>query len=45
MTGMKPNEATELKKVPLLESYSIEDMLPEDGFYHYLLQSEEKHDD
>ena len=36
MTGMKPKEATELKKVPLLESYPMEDALPEDGLYRYL---------
>ena len=38
MTGMKPKEVIELKKVPLLESYPKEDTLLEDGLYHYLLQ-------
>ena len=45
MAGMKPKEAIELKKVPLEESYSLEDMLSEDGLYHYLLQPSEEHDD
>ena len=45
MTGMKPKEAIELKKVPLVENYPLEDTLPEDGLYHYLLQSGEEHDD
>ena len=45
MTGIKPKDATELKKVPLVESYSPEDMLPEDGLYYYLLQPGEEHSD
>ena len=45
MTGMKPKEAIELKKVPLLENYPMEDTLPEGGLYHYLLQPREEHDD
>ena len=45
MTGMSSKEAIELKKVPLLESYPPEDMLPEDGLYCYLLQPNEEHDD
>ena len=45
MTGMKPKEAIGLKKVPLVKSYPPEDMLPEDGLYHYLLQPGEEHDD
>ena len=45
MTGMSPSEATELKKIPLIESYPMEDMLPEDGLYHYLLQPGKEHDD
>ena len=44
MTGMKPKEATELKKVALLENYPMEDTLPEDGLYRYLLQPGEEHD-
>ena len=44
MTGMKPNEAIELKKVPLVESYPAEDTLPEDGLYHYFPQPGEEHD-
>ena len=47
MTGMKPKDAIELKKVPLVkrESYPTEDALPEDGLYQYLLQPGEEHDD
>ena len=37
MTGMKPKDAIELKKVPSLESYASKDTLPEDGLYCYLL--------
>ena len=43
MTVMKPKQAIELKEVPLVESYPLEDMLPEDGLYHYFLQPREKH--
>ena len=35
MTGMKPKDAIELKEVPLVESYPLEDTLPENGLYHY----------
>ena len=42
---MKPKETIELKKVPLLENYPPEDMLPEDGLYWYFLQPGEEHDD
>ena len=45
MTGMKPEEAIELKKVPLSENYPLEDTLLEDGLYPYLLQPGEEHDD
>ena len=45
MTGMKPKDAIELKKVPLLENYPLEDALPEDGLYHYLLQPRKEHND
>ena len=46
MTGMKPKDAIELKKVPLyITELSSKDTLPEDGLYRYLLQSGEKHDD
>ena len=38
MTGMKPKEAIKQKKVPLLENYPMEDILPEDGLYRCLLQ-------
>ena len=44
MTGMSLKEATELKEVPLAESYPSEDKLSEDGLYHYLLQPGEKYD-
>ena len=45
MIGMSLKEATELKKVPLVDSYHPEDKLREDGLYHCLLQTGEKHDD
>ena len=45
MIGMKPKDAIELKKVPLLENYPPEDTLPEDRLYRYLLEPGEKHDD
>ena len=47
MIGMKPKDATKLKEVPLVarESYPPEEVLPEDGLYHYLLQPSEEHDD
>ena len=31
MTGMSLKEAPELKKVPSVENYPLEDKLPEDG--------------
>ena len=45
MTGMSPSEAIELKKVPPVESYPLEDKLLEHGLYHYLLQPGEEHED
>ena len=44
MTGMKP---IKLNQVPLIKqkNYPPEDILPEDGLYHYLLQPSEEHDD
>ena len=47
MVGMKPKDAIKLKEVPLVtqESYPPEEVLPEDGLYHYLLQPSEEHDD
>ena len=42
---MKPKDVIGLKEVPLIENYSPEDTLPEDGLYHYLLQPSEEHDD
>ena len=47
MIGMKPKDAIKLNEVPLVdrESYPPEEVLPEDGFYHYLLQPGEEHDD
>ena len=47
MIGMKPKNAIELNEVPLVdqESYPKEEVLPEDGLYHYLLQPHEEHDD
>ena len=47
MIRMKPKDAIKLKEVPLVarESYPPEEVLPEDGFYRYLLQPSEEHDD
>ena len=45
MTEMKPEEAIEVRKVPLLEYYPLEDTLLEDGLYRHLLQPGEEHDD
>ena len=42
---MSLKEAIELKGVPLVERHPMEDKLPEDGLYHYLLQPGEEHDD
>ena len=45
MTGMKPKDATGLKEVPLVnqENYPLEDALPKDGLYCYLLQPREEY--
>ena len=47
MIGMKPKDAIKLRDVPLVarESYPVEEVLPEDGLYRYLLQPSEEHDD
>ena len=47
MIRMKPKDAIKLKEVPLVtrESYPLEEVLPEDGLYRYLLQPSEEHDD
>ena len=47
MIGMKPSDAIKMNEVPLVnqENYPPEEKLPEDGLYHYLLQSGEEHDD
>ena len=47
MIGMKPKDAIKLEEVPPVnqEVYSPEEVLPEDGLYHYLLQTSEEHDD
>ena len=47
MIGMKPSDAIKLNEVPLVnrENYPPEEVLPEDGLYHYLLQPGEEHDD
>ena len=45
MIEMSPKDTIKIKKVPLLESYPPEDMLPEDGLYCYLLQPREEHND
>ena len=45
--GMKPKDVIVLDQVPLVnrEAYPEEDKLPEDGWYQYLLQPGEEHDD
>ena len=47
MIGMKPKDAIVLDQVPLVnrEAYPPEEVLPEDGLYHYLLQPGEEHND
>ena len=47
MIGMKPKDAIKLNEVPLVdrESYPLEEVLPEDGLYQYLLQPGEEHND
>ena len=47
MIRMKPKDAIKLNEVPLVarESHPPEEVLPEDGLYHYLLQPGEEHDD
>ena len=47
MIEMKPKDAIKLDEVPLVnqESYSPEEVLPEDGSYRYLLQPRDEHDD
>ena len=47
MTGMKPKDAIKLNQVPPVnrENYPLEETLPEDGLYCYLLQPSEEHDD
>ena len=45
MIGMSLRDAVGLKEFPLVENYPSEDTLPEDGLYHYLVQSEEEHND
>ena len=47
MIGMKPDDAIKLNEVPLVngEAYPLEEKLPEDGLYQYLLQPGEEHDD
>ena len=44
LIGMKPKDAIKLKEVHQ-ESYPPEEVLPEDGLYHYLLQPGEEHND
>ena len=47
MIGMRPKDAIKFDEVRLVdqESYPREEVLPEDGLYHYLLQPSEEHDD
>ena len=44
MIGMSLKEVIELKKVPLVDSYPLEDKLPEDGLFCYCFQPGEEHD-
>ena len=43
MTRLSPKDTIQLKKIPLSEHYPPEDTPPEDGFYQYLLQPGEEH--
>ena len=47
MTGLKPKDAIKLNQIHLVnrENYPLEDTLPEDGLYRYLLQPGKEHDD
>ena len=47
MIGMKPKDTIKLNEVPLVykESYLLEEVLPEDGLYRYLLDPSEEHGD
>jgi len=47
MIGLKPREAIKMKTVPLVktEEYPIENKLPYDGLYRYLLLPGEEHND
>ena len=47
MIGMKPKDAIKLKEIPLVkqDNYPLEEVLPEDGLYRYLLQPGKEHDD
>ena len=47
MIGMKSKDAIVLDEVPVVnrEAYPLEDVLPEDGLYPYLLQPGEEYDD
>ena len=47
MIGMKPKDVIVLDEVPLVnrENYPLEDKLPEDGLYRYLLQPGKEHND
>ena len=47
MIGMKPSDVIKLNEVPQVvrEAYPPEEVLPEDGLYHYLLQPGAEHDD
>ena len=47
MIGMKPKDAIKLKEVPLVsrEAYPLEEVLPENGLYRYLLQPGKDYND
>ena len=47
MTGVFLKDVIGLMEVPLVnrENYPLEDTLPEDGLYNYLLQPGAEHDD
>ena len=43
IVGMKPKDAIKLDIIPLDNTYPEKTVLPEDGLYRYLYQSEEDH--
>ena len=45
MIRMKPKDTIELEEVPPVGSYSLEDVLSDNGLHQYLLQPGEEHND